>query len=100
MAKGHKPGRKRVRKNIPNGIAHVRSTFNNTIVTISDMAGTPRRRRQGQGPRQRSRGGDPLAQRRGAEDHGDPRRDPRATQWVSAPQEAPRVNAHVLPFEI
>ncbi len=39
MAKGHKPGRKRVRKNIPNGIAHVRSTFNNTIVTISDMAG-------------------------------------------------------------
>jgi small subunit ribosomal protein S11 len=33
-------GTKRVaRKNIPTGVAHVRSTFNNTIVTITDVAG-------------------------------------------------------------
>jgi len=32
-------GKKVVRKNIPTGIAHVRSTFNNTIITITDVAG-------------------------------------------------------------
>jgi small subunit ribosomal protein S11 len=32
-------GKKVVRKNIPTGIAHVQSTFNNTIVTITDVAG-------------------------------------------------------------
>jgi small subunit ribosomal protein S11 len=32
-------GKKVVRKSIPTGIAHVRSTFNNTIVTITDVAG-------------------------------------------------------------
>ncbi|HET7559804.1 MAG TPA: 30S ribosomal protein S11 [Limnochordia bacterium] len=31
--------RRRERKNIPSGIAHIRSTFNNTIVTISDRNG-------------------------------------------------------------
>jgi small subunit ribosomal protein S11 len=31
--------RKKDRKNIDNGIAHIHSTFNNTIVTISDVAG-------------------------------------------------------------
>lgn len=31
--------RKRERKNIENGVAHIRSTFNNTIVTISDREG-------------------------------------------------------------
>ncbi|NLJ80472.1 MAG: 30S ribosomal protein S11 [Firmicutes bacterium] len=31
--------RRRERKNIPVGIAHIRSTFNNTIVTISDLQG-------------------------------------------------------------
>jgi small subunit ribosomal protein S11 len=31
--------KKVVRKNVPNGIAHIRSTFNNTIVTITDVAG-------------------------------------------------------------
>ncbi len=38
-----KPG-KRVRKkgekkNVPNGIAHIQATFNNTIITITDVAG-------------------------------------------------------------
>jgi small subunit ribosomal protein S11 len=31
--------KKVVRKNVPNGIAHIRSTFNNTIVTITDVTG-------------------------------------------------------------
>ncbi|MBI2123074.1 MAG: 30S ribosomal protein S11 [Armatimonadetes bacterium] len=32
-------GRKKERKQIPVGIAHIQSTFNNTIVTISDSQG-------------------------------------------------------------
>ncbi len=42
MAKAAKKGvrgRKKVLKNIPRGVAHVQSTFNNTIVTISDLQG-------------------------------------------------------------
>ncbi len=31
--------KKRVKKNIPNAIAHIHATFNNTIVTITDEAG-------------------------------------------------------------
>lgn len=31
--------KRKVRKNITNGIAHISSTFNNTIVTISDVQG-------------------------------------------------------------
>lgn len=31
--------RRKERKNVPVGIAHIRSTFNNTIVTISDLQG-------------------------------------------------------------
>ena len=31
--------KKRVRKNIARGVAHIHSTFNNTIVTIADEAG-------------------------------------------------------------
>mgnify|MGYP000048946952 CR=1 FL=1 len=31
--------RRRDRKNIEKGAAHIRSTFNNTIVTITDTAG-------------------------------------------------------------
>ncbi|NLE45489.1 MAG: 30S ribosomal protein S11 [Chloroflexi bacterium] len=30
---------RRVRKNIPRGQAHIRATFNNTIVTMTDMQG-------------------------------------------------------------
>lgn len=40
MAKGARKTRKRrERKNIERGAAHIRSTFNNTIVTITDLAG-------------------------------------------------------------
>jgi len=39
-----KPGKKRivkkkVKKNIQSGVVHIRSTFNNTIVTITDVSG-------------------------------------------------------------
>ena len=39
MARQKKGGAKKVKKNIPNGVAHIQSTFNNTIVTISDTKG-------------------------------------------------------------
>ncbi|HEX5040765.1 MAG TPA: 30S ribosomal protein S11 [Candidatus Limnocylindria bacterium] len=32
-------GKKRERKNVPTGHAHIQSTFNNTIVTITDLQG-------------------------------------------------------------
>jgi small subunit ribosomal protein S11 len=31
--------RKKVKKNVQSGIAHIQSTFNNTIITITDVAG-------------------------------------------------------------
>ena len=31
--------KKKERKNILNGVAHIRSTFNNTIITITDLSG-------------------------------------------------------------
>ena len=34
-----KRGKKRERKNVPAGHAHIQSTFNNTIVTITDTTG-------------------------------------------------------------
>jgi small subunit ribosomal protein S11 len=34
-----KTGKKKEKKNIPEGIVHIQSTFNNTIVTIADMSG-------------------------------------------------------------
>ena len=37
MAK--RAGKKRVRRNVARGIAHVKATFNNTIVTITDLNG-------------------------------------------------------------
>ena len=40
MAKQVVRGKKRVKKNIAKGIAHVHSTFNNTIVTVADEHGT------------------------------------------------------------
>ena len=34
-----KGGPKKQKKNVPNGVAHIKSTFNTTIVTISDTKG-------------------------------------------------------------
>ena len=38
MAAGKKT-KKRVKKNIQTGVAHIHATFNNTLVTITDVAG-------------------------------------------------------------
>jgi small subunit ribosomal protein S11 len=32
-------GKKREKKNVPVGVAHIRATFNNTIIALSDRAG-------------------------------------------------------------
>ncbi|HEY8346841.1 MAG TPA: 30S ribosomal protein S11 [Symbiobacteriaceae bacterium] len=39
MAKRAVRVKRRERKNVDKGVAHIRSTFNNTIVTITDMSG-------------------------------------------------------------
>lgn len=39
MAKAQGRVRRRERKNISSGIAHVNSTFNNTVITITDVQG-------------------------------------------------------------
>ncbi len=39
MAKRSARRVKKVKKNIRDGVAHIRSTFNNTVVTITDMSG-------------------------------------------------------------
>ena len=39
MAKGTTRTRKRVKKNVVDGVAHVHASFNNTIVTITDLQG-------------------------------------------------------------
>jgi small subunit ribosomal protein S11 len=31
--------KRRIRKNIPTGVGHVQATFNNTVITITDVAG-------------------------------------------------------------
>jgi small subunit ribosomal protein S11 len=37
--KGGRKGGKKEKKNVPHGVAHIRATFNNTIITISDPTG-------------------------------------------------------------
>ena len=39
MGKAKVKGKKKVKKNVPFGIAHIQASFNNTIVTITDMEG-------------------------------------------------------------
>ena len=39
MAQRRQSGKRRVKKNVPAGVAHIQATFNNTIVTITDPAG-------------------------------------------------------------
>ena len=39
MAKPKRQTKKKVKKNIQSGVAHIASTFNNTIVTITDVSG-------------------------------------------------------------
>jgi small subunit ribosomal protein S11 len=39
MAKPKKTKKKKEKKNIPTGIVHIHATFNNTMITITDMSG-------------------------------------------------------------
>jgi small subunit ribosomal protein S11 len=39
MARRRKGGKKKVKRTVPYGIAHIQATFNNTIVTITDKEG-------------------------------------------------------------
>lgn len=39
MAKGSVGKKRKTKKNVPMGVAHIQSTFNNTIVTITDLNG-------------------------------------------------------------
>ena len=38
-APSKKPAKKKVKKNVASGIAHIQSTFNNTVLTITDVNG-------------------------------------------------------------
>ena len=37
----YKARKRKVKKNVPEGVAHIKSTFNNTMVTITDLEGKP-----------------------------------------------------------
>jgi small subunit ribosomal protein S11 len=39
MATNKSSRKKKVKKNVPTGMAHIQSTFNNTIITITDVGG-------------------------------------------------------------
>jgi small subunit ribosomal protein S11 len=39
MANPRAGQKKKVKKNVPNGVVHIRATFNNTVITFTDMAG-------------------------------------------------------------
>lgn len=39
MATPKKKGKRKVRRNVPVGVAHIKATFNNTLITITDPDG-------------------------------------------------------------
>jgi len=39
MATVKRTTKKKIKKNIPSGIAHIKSTFNNTVITFTDLSG-------------------------------------------------------------
>ena len=39
MARPKRGGKKKEKKNIPNGVVHINATFNNTIITFTDLSG-------------------------------------------------------------
>src|SRR5574341_383057 len=89
-------GRKRERKNVPVGVAHIQSTFNNTIVTISDTQGNVLAwSSAGQTGYKGSRKGTPfaagLAAVRGAGGQPHPGRHAGPAQRVPPAEAAPRV---------
>jgi len=39
MANPKAGAKKKAKKNVPNGVVHIQATFNNTVITFTDMAG-------------------------------------------------------------
>ena len=39
MARPRRSGKKKEKKNVPVGVAHIKATFNNTIITFTDTSG-------------------------------------------------------------
>lgn len=39
QVKKDKPAKKKVKKNVAHGVAHIKSSFNNTVITITDSRG-------------------------------------------------------------
>ena len=39
MANPRSSQKKKAKKNIPHGVVHIQATFNNTLITVTDMAG-------------------------------------------------------------
>ena len=39
MAKATRSGKKKVKKNVPSGVVHIKSTFNNTTINVTDLSG-------------------------------------------------------------
>lgn len=37
--RGRSRGRKKIKRNVPNGIVHIKATFNNTIINVTDPEG-------------------------------------------------------------
>ena len=71
--KGAVRTKRRERKNVAAGQAHIQSTFNNTVVTITDLQGNAIS----------------WCHRPGG--HPDQGRDPHPPQWLPAPQAPPRL---------
>jgi Ribosomal protein S11 len=98
----NKKFKKRERKNVPFGIAHIQASFNNTIVTITDQVGNTlswkssrSRSARGRCPGCRSgfgpRVGHPRSRRRGHRGSLHPRRDAGAAQRLPSAQAEARL---------
>jgi small subunit ribosomal protein S11 len=111
-------GKRKERRNIQNGVAHIQSTFNNTIITITDVSGNVIAwSSAGSAGFKGSRKSTPFAAQLAAEQAAkkameqgvrnievyvkgpfaagrrfqggpDPRRDPDSPQWLSPPEKA------------
>ncbi len=93
--------KKKVKKNVQSGIAHIQSTFNNTIVTITDVSGnvvawSSAGVRGFKGSRKSTPfaaqlAAEDAAKKAGLQDQPDPRHHSDPAQWLPAAQAPPRL---------
>ena len=89
--------RRRERKNITSGVAHVNASFNNTVVTITDAVVRPGPARIGQRVTLRPRSVDPRQQRSGRQElH---RRYAARRSWLSGGS-APAPRRRDVPLDV